>query len=426
MAAPWLFTLLPTQDPLALVERPTEHIQNIISSFTSLVDLTTSTWEGVTLASRGDFTALAQKEVVEISDALGQLVSYLTGCSVIHLTEMAFSQGVASGREEYVRVSRVIAALPPIPGAPVYKPPTFPSQSLAPSTATSGGGVSDATPGALALASVEAYREALVKAVDFLGAAAEGLASLPTKNVTGALESLQMALLTREDALRAAVEVCTARVGVAAKVVAPLGKALVAAQGEARVRSEALNARIVELELALGDAREALRACNHATSHPLGFQTILTLARNLSPQIHAPPHALLAQTLSAKLSNSPVDDFMVALPGLTMPVNLADFPLKPKGGGVGGEGGGRDAKDEEMGGQEEEGEKMGVPPPPPPPIVAPPQQPPENLVSLIKALTVKQRTHLLSLLPPGWKPGQPLPPHIPDMRTLLEQVRQIV
>ena len=52
------------------------------------------------------------------------------------------------------------------------------------------------------------------------------------------------------------------------------------------------------------------------------------------------------------------------------------------------------------------------PPPPPPPSV---------LLSAMAQLPAEVRRRLISALPPGWRPGDPLPADLPDIRALLMQ-----
>jgi hypothetical protein len=64
---------------------------------------------------------------------------------------------------------------------------------------------------------------------------------------------------------------------------------------------------------------------------------------------------------------------------------------------------------------------MAAPPAPPPPAAPPAPLPP--IPTLIAALNPQQRAALRALLPSGWRPGEPLPPHLPDLRTLLQRVQ---
>jgi len=45
--------------------------------------------------------------------------------------------------------------------------------------------------------------------------------------------------------------------------------------------------------------------------------------------------------------------------------------------------------------------------------------PPRAPVSLLAALPADKRAALLKLLPPGWKPGDPLPANLPSLASLL-------
>lgn len=43
-------------------------------------------------------------------------------------------------------------------------------------------------------------------------------------------------------------------------------------------------------------------------------------------------------------------------------------------------------------------------------------------MAAIAKLAPAQRKQLLAMLPPGWRPGQPLPPGTPDLLTLVRQL----
>ena len=366
--------------------------------------MSTPQWQGVTASSRGEFSQLVRKDVNDMSVALSSLWEYLSGCSVLQVTEQAFWEGLCDGHAEIARLSRVISALPPVPGAPAYAPrisPPLPS----PTPLSTGTPCGNATPCDRALAAMEAYRESLVRAVDFLGAAAEGLATLETKNVTSALENLQLALLTCEDTLKGAVESCTSRVTFARKIALPLGDALGKAQMEASARVNFINAQIIELESALGEAREAMRACKHASLHPLHPHSVLRLARNLAHPHHATPMSLLSQSISSRLTRQPREDTFITLPGISSLVNLGTLSVTET------------SMEEEVVPITHQHQSSQQP--------LPERQPSENVLAVLKSLTSKQRSHLLSLLPHGWRPGQPLPPNIPDFSTLLTTVRGI-
>ena len=47
-----------------------------------------------------------------------------------------------------------------------------------------------------------------------------------------------------------------------------------------------------------------------------------------------------------------------------------------------------------------------------------------SVIGLLAKLTPDQRKALLARLPPGWRPGQPLPPGTPDLATLIRQITQ--
>ena len=422
-------------------------------------------WEGLDSEGRSQFTALARELAASISGDLAAARAFLGTLLVADVKAGEYREGLARGQGELARLGAVIGALPPVPGggapysgaaaaaaAAAASLPPLPTP-LTPRSAASA--ALAATPLAAAQLALEAYRECLVRTLDLLEAAAEGRSSLPTSNVLGALEATCGAVYTAEGRLKEALQACSDRCRDAAASVGPLARALAAARAEARARAASLNARVHSLEAALGSAKQALSTIQAAGQRPVHLRTVLGYARTLAPPpaagagggaggaaaaaaaAAAPTGAQVAATLTARLqalhSGRGEEEGSVVLGGER--VLLRELSVaRQEGGGSGGGGGlgpgeGLGAAASDLapklcsgGGMdvEEEPAQSAAAAAAAPSIPAPAPQ--LNLATAIRALTAAQRAQLLALLPPGWRPGQPLPPHIPDVATLLQQV----
>ena len=250
------------------------------------------TWGGLDAESRAAFAELAREQVDGLSSDLSRARAVLLGVAIADVRDSDFSEGMHAAQGELARLGKLIGALPPVPGAPVYAPPARPLPSAAPPPAPPQSPMSAflaATPLSTAMLALEAYRECLVRVVDFLEAAAEGRSSLPSADILGALEAMCASVYTAEARLKESLQACGERCRRGREEVLPLAKGLAAARAEARARAVSLNSRVTDLEAALGSARHALATLQTAAARPLALGSVLAMSKTLAPPSPLPP-----------------------------------------------------------------------------------------------------------------------------------------
>jgi hypothetical protein len=420
-------------------------------------------WTGLSADARARLASQSRSQVHALGAAFSRARELIAAQRASAETAASFAAGVAAAQGEVARLRALARALPPpASGATPAQPPEAPQhahplQPLPLQPATS------APPAMRATLALEAYREALLRALAFLEAAAVGGAALPPGDVAGALDGVLEAALRGEAGLGAAAEGMASAESRAAREGTPLAAAVDTARGDARARVAAACARSRELDAALVGARAALAALRAAQTHPLHIGLVLSSAAALAgsgggggPADGALAGALtnrLRQQLAGRLPLGHSSAF--PLPGALPPLQLRDLAGAAEAAaaearraaaaaeeaqrqcqrveaeaGAGGRGGGEGLAAEAMGDGDEGAVGGGgggapppraPPPPPAPPLPVPPPLPP--ISAIIAGLTPAQRTVLRALLPPGWRPGEPLPPHLSDLRALLERAQ---
>ena len=384
-------------------------------------------WAGLAAPARAQLASRARSQVHALAATFARARELLAALPAARHSDAAFAEAAAAARSELLRLRALADALPPPPGAPSSAPPqpVPPSPPLRPSP--------DQVPPPLAAATLalEAYRESLLRALEFLEAAAVGQAALPPRDIAGALDGVLEAALRGEEGLNAA-SACLARAEKRARVeAAPLEAQLAAARAEAAARAASLCSRSQELEAALSSARCALRGLREGAAQPVELGALLEMGARLagagggggptSAQLAGSLCVRLRQQLAGRLVH--VHDATFAAPGLP-PLPLAELQAAAAAAAAAGAGG-EGTKEGASTDLQREDTVME------PPVVAttsaplqavPAPAPLPPIMSLITALTPQARAALLALLPPGWRPGQPLPPHLPDLRTLLARV----
>ena len=305
-----------------------------------------------------------------------------------------------------------------------------------------------------------------------------------SSGVAAALDALLERALRGEEPLTASYTACSAACAFEAAVCAPLAATIADVRAEAAARADAAANAARNLEAALAAARSAVSALEAAKRRPVALEHVLALAANLAvvegppppgwvPGAPLPPYTLppcptpqeLMATLHAAVDvaldevtrvravNAParsrappwtspdgqlvvdVEAFVQErLRGGAAEVAGADEPMTGGGEGTGvGTAGGAGAAEGAgaadgsvgvdadarvtVGGGAAAGREVQA-------SVAAPASgfSTATFMKAVAALTAAERAQLKALLPPGWAPGLPLPPGLPDIHTLLLSV----